>query len=443
MPASASRSALLSLIPLSTLVSTMALALPSAEKYADITKLGDASSSQLSDETQIPIFLADHDDPNVLYAPYDQVYLKEPMGAGADPRIKFGLAYDENGGFLSFTVRAGYSASRAAYIKRYQSEGKQVKPLTPISGGWTLTVNSKNSNVFIGATEDPKTVLPDTPTAMSVLIGPTAIQYIVSAYKTGASLGVNYNYTFRAVLTPFKMKASIHWQNLQLFLQNESKVLTKSQFEAKATFPTGPFGLFKFGTNVKASSSSAAQIRNVVKVGIERQWVKMWWRAGGGSMSEQARTDRLIDEVTKVVLSKVFKPIESKWAPIDAAAPSVPDCQTSVNGTGAAACYATGSSYVHNAEFNFEDKYYDYDITSEGIENLPGIVGSSFSYMCEDHPELFIHVRTGATGCPTKWDNDGKGIVTHLQPDAPPPVMPPVSPAAPPAASLNPPPDNF
>ncbi len=390
--------ALLSLNPI-------AYSLPSAEKYADITVLADPDKGGL-DSTMQPIFLQDDEDNTLYYAPYDQVYIKDPLGSD-DQRLKFGLTYDEAGGFLSMTVRAGYSPNRVKQIQILKNQQNpngvknRVVPLMPISGGWTLSMSSKNTDLILGAFEQIDTVLPDVPVAMSVFIAPKAIQYIVSAYNTGASLGVNYRYTFRAVLTPFKMRASIHWTNFNLMIQNEWQIATASEVAVGGCY----FGICASG---KSGLQTHNTIRQLIRVGIERNYIKITYMGGGGNASEEDRYNRMIDELSKVVLAKVFKPMETSWKPIENE-PAQAECKVSgVIG----ACHSMAITHVYNSEVTFEDRYYLYEVEAKGVVNLPAVVGSSFSYLCKDHPELFNHIRTGAQGCPVKWEKDGKGIQT-------------------------------
>ncbi|MDQ3232641.1 MAG: hypothetical protein M3Q07_12550, partial [Pseudobdellovibrionaceae bacterium] len=392
--------------------------LPSAEKYADIALLADPDKGGL-DPTMQPIFPQDDEDPNIFYAPYDQVYIKDPVGS-ADERLKFGLTYDEAGGFLSMTVRAGYSPNRVKAIQTLRGEGKKVLPLMPISGGWTLSMSSKNTDLILGAFDQIDTVLPDTPVAMSVFIAPKAIQYIVSAYNTGASLGVNYRYNFRAVLTPFKMRASIQWTNFTAMIQNEFQMATASEAAVGGCL----FGICATG---KAALQTHNTVRKLLRVGIERSYVKITYLGGGGSASEEDRYNRMIDELTKVVLAKVFKPMESSWKPIDNG-PVKAECKVSgVIG----ACFSASIAHIYNSEVTFENREYTYEIEAKGIVNLPAVVGNSFSYLCKDHPELFNHIRTGAQGCPVKWERDGKGIQTTAETGQQ-PVLPPKTGGTPP-----------
>jgi hypothetical protein len=383
-------------------ISLRANALPSAEKWNDIFKIAKGNEAPVDDQL-IPIFFGDTDDPNLYYAPYDRVTVFPPAGE-PDQRPQFGMAYNEDGGFLSFTVRAEFSKARKDAIQRYQQEGKRIAPLAPIAGGWSLTITDKNSEIFLGAVDTVQTVIPDTPAALSLWISRKAIYQVVTAYTTGASLGVNYNYTFRAVLKPMQIRANINWSSLQSFLQTESRIAVKSEAEG-CTYLCLNKG--------KVSLASQGQIRNVLKRAMEKQVVKIWSRSGGGDMTETERQNRLADELSKIVLAKVFKPMESNWMPVTVPEPKA-EC-SAPGGKFFSFCGASAVNWTWNKEVTIENKEYTYDIVSEGIVNLPAVVGSSFSYMCRDHPDLFINIRTGATGCPMKWEDDDLGIQTDRE----------------------------
>lgn len=383
-------------------ISLRANALPLVEKWNEVARLGMGDKAPLDDQ-QMPFFIRDSDDSNLYYAPYDKVTVFPPAGE-PDQRPRFGMAYTEEGGFLSFTVRAEFTKERKEAIQRYQGMGKRVVPLTPTAGGWSLTLSDQNSEIYLGAIDSPRTVIPDTPAAMSLWIGSKSIRQIVTAYTKGANLGLNYNYTFRAALKPMQIRANINWSSLQTFFQNESKIAVKGETE-ECTYLCLNKG--------KVSLASQGQIRNVLKRAMEKQVVKIWSRSGAADMTETEMQNRLADELSKIVMSKVFKPMESNWMPVTVPEP-IWEC-SAPGGKFFSSCAASAVNWAWNKEVTIENKEYTYDIVSEGIVNLPAVVGSSFSYMCRDHPDLFINIRTGAKGCPIKWEDDNLGVQTDRE----------------------------
>ena len=388
----------LALIGLTAAWNTKLAAMPSAEKYNDFISMESGTF-----DAEHPIFLRDHDDPNVYYAPYDEISVKPKNSASEMPR--FGLAYSTQGGLLSFTIHAQYSKPRRQAIQNYIDNEKVVRPLTPISGHWALTVSKGNSDIYIGVPNYPNTVLPDIPVAMSTFLSKQAVGLVVMAYSTGASLGVNYEYKFRAVLTPMRIRASIHWHNFQKFVQNETMVKT-----AMASAVGGSY--MALSGDAKAQVSNARQIRKITKVAMEKQIVRIWYRGEGGSMSASDLDRRLLDEVTKIIMAYQFKPVPSRWKPMEITEPEA-KCEANAKaGRGgffsgpsisASFCYARGTSYLYNSETSFESKAYVYKVTSEKIDNLPAAVGTSFGWMCRKYPNTFVNIQTGARGCPVKF----------------------------------------
>ncbi len=389
--------------------SQAAFALPSAEHYGDLVAIS-KNTAAANAEKGAPLAFKDTDDDSQFYVPYDQLYIAKDN----QNRPMFGLVYDEAiGGKLSFAIRAGYSqdvADTIALMRTKKTEdGRPIKvsPLAPVSGRWMLAMNKEGmGEIYLGAVENKDTVLPNVPVAFDMLIKPKYLGLIVDAFRTGGGLGLNYQYTFRTVLTPFQFKASIHWKHFHSFMQDELKTMTVKEAQAKGCW--GIFGTCLVSGQAKATSTNYSQVRNVVRKAKTSQIIKIWWRGGDLDANAEQRTERMIDEITKLVMTQMFKPINASWQVIDTPAPSA-GCSTEVSGQwgGGAACYANATSYVYNSDQNFEEVYYEYNFKIEKIAVMPAIVGGTLGYLCKDNPDLFYHRRLKAPGCPTEWTDKG------------------------------------
>lgn len=384
----AKRALPLSLVALSS-ASGAALAIPSVEQYADLVTLSDGRS------TSTAIVFKDDSDSRVVYIPYDRVTLEN----GDDGRPRFGLVYDEQGGFLSFSVRATYSADRKRLVEEYKSKGYNVRVLPPISGGWTLSIDNGEKSFIVGMEGGVKTVLPDVPVAMSFRLKREGIAYITRAFATGSNVSLNYVYTFRGSLTPMRFRAEINWSSFQRNVQDLS-IINTMNCSTSGDSSIFPDWLGGGDSSSRSCASTSSDVRSVVRAASETQSVKIWSLGGG------ADQDRLLDELTRLVLAKTFKPLASSWAPLTPMRAPL-ECSASGSGSFSADCAGNASTFVYNAETIWEDKTYTYDITSQGVVNLTAAVGGSLNAFCDTNAELFVHARTGAKGCPTVWDDRG------------------------------------
>jgi hypothetical protein len=375
----------------SALVAGPAAALPSIEEYADLVSVSDGR------KTVNDLVFGDHVDPDLVYVPFDRVELLTEDG-----RPAFGLTYNTEGGMLNFSVRATYSEARKRLIQRLASDGKRVKPLAPTSGGWSLSVfgAERAISLGIGTNSDGQsinTILPDVPVAFSMFLPKAAVAYVVNAFKTGANVALKYQYTFRGVLTPFTVRASVNWQNFSNFVQNETLVDTEG-CTAEGSESFWPNFLGGGSSQNKSCLNTHTDIRDVVRTAIQRQHIKIHSLSSGRDGDQ-----RMLDEITKLILSRQFKPRQSFWKPIDL--PQTPvTCDVGGDGNFESSCFGMTSSYVWNREWTWEEVEQTFEITSQEVAYLPGAVGGHLNVMCERHPELFLNVDTDAQGCPTRWD---------------------------------------
>ncbi|WP_437565204.1 hypothetical protein [Sorangium sp. So ce542] len=385
-----------------------ALALPSLENTARL------ESTALSPAT----VYEDHADLEVIYMPYDRVEIaKDPRTGGP----AFGFVYNEQGGIMNFMVSAGYSSERRRLIDEYRKKGKAVKPLPIISGGWSLTIDSGETSFFAGVTQRVETVLPDVPVAMSIQLKPIAVAYVVHALKTGADIGMNYNYTFRGVLTPLTVRASV---NFHAF----SRSWSESSATARATCEDNGDVSGGNSATAKACATSTRSVMQVVRRAVEKNTIKIYSMGEVGS----ERYDRQIQEVTNMILMHSFKPLPSLWKPLEVTAPTL-ECSVSGSGRYHSRCAASATAYAYRSDETMEDRSVEVEIVSQGVQTVPGAVGFSFSYMCSNYPQLIRYAggaRQGGEGCPTEWTDQGIQTPETGGPEVAPPR--PESPHSPP-----------
>lgn len=367
--------------------SAPALALPNLENTASIDPRALTTAIMYEDN-------ADHS--SIIYAPYDRVEIaKDPRTGGP----AFGFVYNEQGGIMNFMVSAGYTRERRQLIQQARERGLTVKPLPIIAGGWSLTIDTGDTSFFAGITQRIETVLPDVPVAMSVQLKPTAVAYVVQALTTGADIGVNYSYTFRGVLTPLNVRASVNFKSFSKFW-SESTASTYSNCEFEGDERGGS------SATAKACGTSPRSVQQTVRNAVEENIIKIYSMGEMGS----EKYDRQIQEVTNMILQRSFKPLTSAWQPLTPTAPPPPECTVQGNGRFYSSCTTSATAYTLKTDETIEDRSVDIEISSQGVQTVPATVGFSFSYMCNSHPQLIKYaggVNRSASGCPTEWTNDG------------------------------------
>ncbi len=376
-----------------TAVSGSAHALPTVENYADFVEIRDGRKAT---DTSDVLMFADNENPNAFYVPYDQIELVKIPGSD---KPAFSFVFNEDGGIVTFTVRASHSAARKATIREMITQGKQVKPLAPIGGGWMLGVVGKSVSFTVnGQPLNIQTVLPDVPVSLQLKLDKTEVGLLVQAFKTGANVSVNYVYQFRGATTPFWVHASVNWFSFRNFLQTQTLIATQ---HCEQSQNEGGFLFWTSSANAKACGNSFSNVRDIVRTAIQNQTVRI--------VSLQSGTDteeRTIDELTKMIISKQFKPMDLAWEAITPTPPTT-SCEVGGSGSFSASCYAEANSFVWNNTTAIENISEDYYIQSQGVMTLPAAVGGSLNAFCGTNPDLFVHSRTGKTGCPTTWDDSG------------------------------------
>lgn len=368
--------------------SVSAFALPSLEDPAALAALGRG-------ETPAIVF-NDDADPYVKYVPYDKVEITRD----ASGRPAFSFVYNEAGGLMNFMVNATYSPERAATIADLKARGYTVKPLAPISGGWNLTIASSDTSFFAGVTPKVETVLPDVPVALSIQLKRESVAYVVHALSTGANVGVNYTYTFRGVLTPFRMRASVNYELVNsAFKEHEQKFFKACDAGASIIGDNS--------ANAKACHFSPTDIRTVTQNLVERQVIKIT----STSTPDTPEYARQIQEITNLITGRMFKPSATLWSANDS---NVPDasvvCEAGGEGAFDASCTAMAASLQRLEANQYENRSLVVEITSQGIQKAPAAVGFSLGYICEKHPELVRYTggaNPASNGCPTQWDEGG------------------------------------
>lgn len=419
----------LSTFPLTALVALAATGMttiPRALALPTIEGGGVAMSVAEPGKQGSPVVLADDADPNLVYLPFDRIYLQElDDGTG---RPQFGMVYDEKGGYLGFTVAAGYSKAALDLARSEKAAGKRVAPLIPKSGTWTMVVSQKDgTNLTIGATSKVETNLPSIPVPLATMLDAQSIAYVVNSYRTGAGIGAIYNYKYRATRTAFSFRANVHWNNVRRYVKEQNV-----ETSGKCTSAGGGALIYSVfvGGSYKGCQTSTSNVRKITQALIERQDVKLIYT---GTPTDDQKA-AMIDEVAKLILHMTFKPTLQPSERLPGAEIPSTECEAKdprpVGGVIPAApvsvfashCTRKGHNYVYDEEVLFEEKTYTYTIESRSIDDYDGAVGGLFGDMCKTRPDFFVKT-DGTQGCPTVWANDGTGIKTHLN-GGPQPVLP-------------------
>ncbi|WP_437565218.1 hypothetical protein [Sorangium sp. So ce542] len=385
--------------------SSHARALPSVEQAGALEAVGDAKRQGS------PIALADHERDDLFYLPFDRVFLQPLDDAG---RPQFGLTYDEEGGLLGLTVAAGYSEAARRLAERLRSEDKTVVPLVPSSGQWNLTIQQKDGTSFvIGTTDRIETSLPSIPVALSASLPKAAIAYIVSSFRTGAGVGVNYTYKFRGARNAVTFRASVNWTQARSYIKTQQIDTSGSCTSVSAS---GVLSWVNIGASYKACKSDISNIRKITQSLVEKQVIKIY---SLGTATGELKN--VIDTLTKLVATMTFRPTLQPSQRLPDAVPQGTECDAgNPRNTPMVAgiqlfvghCSVEGHNYVYDEEIQFENKEYVYTVQADEYQDYTGAVGANFGDLCVSQPQFFVNARSGAEGCPTRWGD--RGIETHL-----------------------------
>jgi hypothetical protein len=404
-----------------------AAALPSAENAGFLVDVQSVKKGS-------PIYLIDHEDPKKAYVPFDRIYLVDIDEN--DERPQFGLTYDENGGKLGMTVRAGYSVAAARLVEQLRADDFQVGPLMPSSGSWTLAMATPSGLTnTIGIAQKLDTVLPTSPVAIEIMLPRETIAYVVHAFRTGFGVGVNYLYNFRAVRQSFTFKASVNWTRVRSYIKEQNIVAEGGCTKVDAN---GGISFLAVAASYKSCFTDTSNVRKIVQALVTRQDIKLFYTGP----TDNDRVNKMIDEVTKLVLHMNFKSElkDSERLP-DEAVPNA-ECDVSEKAPSRGVpnlpppaglsvfvghCSKKAHRYVYDSELIYENAEYSYLIQTSDIMTFPGAVGGGFGELCVRYPTFFIKVNAPQGeqfGCPTQW-NTTTGVIQNPSNGGPQPVLPP------------------
>ncbi len=340
------------------------------------------------------IVLRDHADPRIRYLPYDEIHLGKDQRTG---RTAFRFQYTDDGGIVTALVSAGYSANARALRASLEAQGLDVRPLPASTGTWVLSAYSDDHRTVVG-TPTTATILPEIPHALSIALNSEALQFLTKAFRTGASVGLNYVYSFRSAAEPRIIRARVNMLDLQTSL--------REQLERKASYCS-------WSSDATLTTSFCAStfedVRSLVRTSIQQRQIRV---VTIGEVSGEELL-RQIDDLSRMVAAKLLRPIvvSGPGGVTQAPKPLPARCTIGVSEDHFdAACSSEETLFLYDAATRVQNREVTIEVSSQDLLVSQGAVGASFSYMCERHPETIVYVRSDGTavnGCPTDFSPSG------------------------------------
>ncbi len=402
-------------------------------------------------------------DDRTIYLPYDEVRL----AFHPDGRPIFGMVYDVTGGRVNLGVKAGWSEQAKRIKQDFEARNYIVRPLRPTAGGWILHLpGSNNSNALklamyqssarggtINNLESlyTSTVTPEIMMALSADLQPKDLALVINGLRTGAGIAVSYHYFFPAVTTNFKFKAEVDWKRFTTITQTANLKTKKDCSRDSESFN---FLFIHVGGSDSKCTLDYSDVRDMVRTMITDGSITIKSQVAAGF-------ERQLDTLTNLVLAAKFEPEPSIFKPMN---PTVeaPSCDADGvvdglrhvvsgfapgYGSYSSSCSGQSTAYYMNTYQDFQQYKVTYDVTSDGIQYFPSTVSGFINNLCEDHPEMFRHMQTGISGCPTQiymdpatrkfviavdaqhrqesdWTPKGPGSTANTESPAGPPVTP-------------------
>ncbi len=397
------------------LTSSLAHAIPTLE---DVRKLVEFQRKNGTIDTTTVI--ADNENGEVVYVPWDAVALVN------DTRGKpmFGFAYTEMGGKINMVVKAGYSPDTKAKIKELTDSGYVVRPVPVIAGTWSVVGYDlelgMNRTVTSGSvsTKYFETVFPTSPIGLSVRLNADDLKLMVGLLQTGASMVLNYSYSFRAATPKTKFEMTINQSRVDSIieesLQRATRKCVKTPSGGADIESCNPDG-FKLEYDVTADGSktinyekstfSNLEIENLNRIATETQAVKV--NSFGLSALEQENARKLAE---KYIQSVFFTPVTIEGFPDNAVAKGQNGqdlCKIEGHPCKTVECQGYSQSYKRRALSSNETVEKTFTMESWGTQILQGHVGFALSSICRDIPNYVVYVPGDGSpikkGCPTSW----------------------------------------
>lgn len=403
----------LSAVLSTVLASSAAMAIPSLEDFSKLAAF--QRTNGVTDTTEV---LVDKTNPEVVYLRWDQVEIvNSPQG-----KPYFGFAYTETGGRINLVVKAGYSAESKATIKRLTNQGYIVRPLPVISGAWSVVgydLTSGMGQTLSGGVVNNRyfeTVFPTAPLGLSFSLGPDDLKLMVGLMQTGASLIVNYNYSFRAATPQSSIEMTIDQSRVETIfnerLRSMSRKCTKTSVggdaDALSCNPEGFELAWKTeadGTSrvdLQASTFSTLDVENLTRTAIEDQAVTIRYM-GFESEAEKQNAQKMVE---KYISATFFQPVP--FEVVQGANSKEEDyCKIEGHPCSTAECAGYGQQLFRKTLQSTERVTKSVTLESWGTQVLRGHVGFALSDACTRMPGSIVYVPSDGsafkTGCPTNW----------------------------------------
>ncbi len=402
----------LAAVLLTFLARSAALAMPSLEDFSKLAEF--QKTNGITDTTEV---LVDKTNPEVVYLRWDQVEIVNSQQGTP----YFGFAYTETGGRINLVVKAGYSAESKATIKRLTNEGYIVRPLPVISGAWSVVgydLTSGMGQTLTGGVVNNRyfeTVFPTAPVGLSFYLGPDDLKLMVGLMQTGASLIVNYNYSFRAATPQSSVEMRIDQSRVENIFNERLHVVNRKCTKVyaggaegtscnkdgyKLAWKTQPDGTSR--VDLDQSTFSTLDVEALTRTAIESGAVTMRFM-GFESEAEKANAQRL---VIQYIAATFFQP--TAFEAVEGGNAKEEDyCKIEGHTCSTTECAGYGQQLYRKTLSSTDKVTKTVTLESWGTQILRGHVGFALSDACARMPGSIVYVPSDGTpfktGCPTSW----------------------------------------
>lgn len=401
-----------------------AMALPSFDSFEQLADY--QTDNGFLDTTQV---IFDNRNPDVVYVPWDQVEIVNDSTG----RPKFGFAYTEIGGKINLVVKAGWSDDSREVIEDFLDEGYIVRPMPVIAGAWTIAGYDLEAGIprTVARAENlpnfNETVFPTSPMGLSFNLEADEVKLMVGLLQTGASLIVNYNYSFRAATPQTSFEMTIDQErvteifNERVISVGRNCILRPNGGADVTSCNEDGFDLVwdrdedgNSTVNMEESSFSTLDVETLTRVAIEEQAVTI--RDFNMTEDERENARRLAERYIQSTFfdTLAFTPVDSSFG-LDEA----DYCKIEGHPCTTVECQGYGQALLRKSLSDIQRVTKTVTLESWGTQILRGHVGYALSQACTEMPDNIVYIPGDGSefqfGCPTSWNP--RVLASGEQPD--------------------------
>ncbi len=358
----------------------------------------------------------DTKDEKLVYVPWDAAAIVTDQQA----KPMFNFAYNERGGTIQLVVKTGYSPATKQTIKDLSDRGYEVRPMPVIAGSWSLVgfdpqEGAQTLSSGSIANRYYETIFPTSPVGIALKLGAEHMKLMVALLESGATLAINYSYSFRGAVPAADFEVTIDGDRVHELIDRKLEHLSNKCVNDPS----------KNDGSVVCSSKASRLVKGYDRSGKEIMEHEDWLFAvvDINTLTKAALDDSAIQIIGRdfdsiqmynakkmvetLVAKTFFEPMKSegfaenllmdaKYCQSEEARKHELDCQ--------------GYSQWFQLRKQFEPQEFGLQKTrlqTFGTQILQAQVGFALSGVCKDLASSVVYVPSNGSpiqyGCPTAW----------------------------------------